>query len=52
MKTIVIFCELSNRTEDTTFVYLENLARTGWNQILCSKCLGFKFRNDELMMNK
>lgn len=46
MSNITLRCEICNQDESITQIYLDNLAKTGWNKLLCSECLSNKFMND------
>ena len=46
--TITLRCVICFKCEYVTQTYLDNLSKTGWNELLCSECFCCKIMHELL----
>jgi hypothetical protein len=48
MTIITLHCEICNRDEYVTQIYLDNLTNSGYNLLLCARCFAAKLMKELL----
>jgi hypothetical protein len=48
MTSIMLHCELCNKNEFITQIYLDNLTNSGYNLLLCARCFAAKLMKELL----
>ena len=53
MKTeIMLKCEKCDQCDYVTLIYISNLGKTGWNELLCPNCFAHKLMTEFMKENK